>query len=234
MGTKNRFAGGTQQLNLAGFYYDYTDYQITQVINRSSVNFNVDAEVYGLEIEYLWAPGSNWLLSANIGLLESKLVDVFAIDVLDRTAGNSDFVVLKNAASYSNCAVSAEGYATILGAIELGNVSYVDGDGSLRTIGALTPFDGVNKNLSDNNLPGAPDTTLNLAAEYTFPSLGNSSWDLTIRGDYYYQTESFARIWNVPRDEISSWENVNLSLVLANNDTGFQITAFAKTCLTKR
>ena len=52
MGTKNRFAGGTQQLNLAGFYYDYTDYQITQVINRSSVNFNVDAEVYGLEIEY--------------------------------------------------------------------------------------------------------------------------------------------------------------------------------------
>ncbi|HAF69039.1 MULTISPECIES: TonB-dependent receptor [Hyphomonadaceae] len=253
MGTKNRFAGGTQQLNLAGFYYDYTDYQITQVINRSSVNFNVDAEVYGLEIEYLWAPGSNWLLSANIGLLESKLVDVFAIDVLDRTAGNSDFVVLKNAASYSNCAVSAEGYATILGAIEagqlgagstaglclgsfagqeatfgLGNVSYVDGDGSLRTIGALTPFDGVNKNLSDNNLPGAPDTTLNLAAEYTFPSLGNSSWDLTIRGDYYYQTESFARIWNVPRDEISSWENVNLSLVLANNDTGFQITAFAK------
>jgi outer membrane receptor protein involved in Fe transport len=223
------------------------------VINRSSVNFNVDAEVYGLEIEYLWAPGSNWLLSANLGLLESKLVDVFAIDVLDRTAGNSDFVVLKNAASYSNCAVSAEGYATILGAIAagqldagstaglclgsfagqeatfgLGDVSYVDGDGSLRTIGALTPFDGVNKNLSDNNLPGAPDTTLNLAAEYTFPSIGNSSWDLTIRGDYYYQAESYARIWNVPRDEISSWENVNLSLVLANDDTGFQITAFAK------
>ncbi|WP_276914192.1 TonB-dependent receptor [Hyphomonas atlantica] len=252
-GTKNLFAESTQQLNLTGFYYDYTDYQITQVINRASVNFNVDAELYGLEIEYQWTPADNWLLSANIGLLESKLVDVFAIDVLDRTSGNSDFVVLKNPGNYSNCVVSAEGYATVLGAIAagqlapgstaglclgsfagqeaafgLGDVSYVDGDGSMRATGALTPFDGINKNLNDNNLPGAPDTTINLAAEYTFPSIGDSNWNVTIRGDYYYQAESFSRIWNTPRDEMSSWENVNLSIVLANDENGFQVEAFAK------
>jgi outer membrane receptor protein involved in Fe transport len=252
-GTKNLFAKSTQQLNLTGFYYDYKDYQITQVINRASVNFNVDAELYGLEIEYLWTPADNWLLSANIGLLESKLNDVFAIDVLDRTAGNSDFVVVKNAANYSNCVVSADGYATVLGAIAggvldpgstaglclgnfagqeaafgLGDVNYVDGDGTARQIGALTSFDGISKDLNDNNLPGAPDTTLNLAAEYTFPSIGDSNWNITIRGDYYYQAESFSRIWNVPRDEISSWENVNLSLVLANDNKGLRIEAFAK------
>ena len=217
------------------------------------MNFNVDAELYGLEIEYQWTPADNWLLSANIGLLESKLVDVFAIDVLDRTAGNSDFVVLKNPGNYSNCVVSAEGYATVLGAIAagqlapgstaglclgsfagqeaafgLGDVSYVDGDGSMRATGALTPFDGINKNLNDNNLPGAPDTTINLAAEYTFPAIGDSNWNVTIRGDYYYQTESFSRIWNVPRDEISSWDNVNISVVVANDENGFKVEAFAK------
>lgn len=252
-GTKNLFAASTQQLNLTGFYYDYTDYQITQIINRASVNFNVDAELYGLEIEYQWTPADNWLLSANIGLLESKLVDVFAIDVLDRTAGNSDFVVLKNPANYTNCIVSAEGYATVLGAIAvgqlapgstaglclgsfagqeaafgLGDVSYIDGDGSMHALGALTPFDGINKDLNDKNLPGAPDTTINLAAEYTFPAVGDSNWNVTIRGDYYYQTESFSRIWNVPRDEISSWDNVNISVVVANDENGFQVEAFAK------
>jgi outer membrane receptor protein involved in Fe transport len=253
VGTKNLFAEGTQQLNLTGFYYDYTDYQITQVINRASVNFNVDAELYGLEVEYLWSPADNWLLTANLGLLETELVDVFAIDVLDRTASNPDFVVIKNAANYSNCVVSAQGYATVLGAIAagqlapgstaglclgnfagqeaafgLGNVSYMDGDGATRAVGALTPFDGVNKDLRGNNLPGAPDTTLNLAAEYTWSALGNSDWKLTVRGDYYYQADSFSRIWNVGRDQIDSWENFNLSLVLANTESGLQIEAFAK------
>ena len=49
-----------------------------------------------------------------------------------------------------------------------------------------------------------------------------------MRGDYYYQADSFSRIWNVGRDQIDSWENFNLSLVLANTESGLQIEAFAK------
>ena len=275
IGTKNTFANNTQSLNLSAFNYDYQGYQITQIVNRTSANFNVDAKLSGLEIEYLWTPADNWLLTANLGLLKAELKDTASIDVLDRTAGNPNFVAIKNAASYSNCVVSAQGYATVLGAIAgsalangstrgicngalaagiydsvngttggsgnaatdnavaaavLGvpDITYVDGSGNTVTIGGLTPFDGISKDADGNKLPGSPEYTLNLAAEYTFQALGNSDWDLTIRGDYYLQGESYSRIFNTQRDQLDSWSNVNLAVVLNNDVSGWAVEAFAK------
>ena len=253
LGTKNTFANNTQSLNVTGFYYDYQGYQITQIVNRTSANFNVDAKISGLEVEYLWTPADNWLLTANLGLLKSELQGTTGIDVLDRTNGDPNFVTLKNASTYSNCVVSAQGYATVLGAIQggllnngdsrglcsgafagseaafgLGNVTYVDGNGVTQTIGALTPFDGISKDLDGNKLPGAPEMTLNLAAEYTFNSLNNSAWDMTVRGDFYYQDDSYSRVFNSQHDELDSWTNLNLSLVLANEESGWGVEAFAK------
>ncbi|MCA8899814.1 MAG: TonB-dependent receptor [Hyphomonas sp.] len=266
IGTKNTLAGGTAQVNLTGFMYDYTGYQITQIINRSSVNINVDAEISGIEAEMLWTPADNWLLTANLGILDSKIVDTYGIDVLDRANGRSDLVVLKNASSYSNCVVSAQGYATLLGAIALDptlagatrglcngalygpttpfagsraaaeaafgltgvTVSYTDSSGNTQTATALEPIEGDAKDLDGNTLPGAPDMTLNLAAEYTFGGIGGSDWDMTIRGDYYWQGESVTRVWNTPRDQLDSWSNVNLSLLFNNEESGWGVEVFAK------
>lgn len=253
IGTKNTFANGTQSLNATAFMYDYEGYQITQIVNRTSANFNVDAELSGLELEYLWTPADNWLLTANLGLLNAEVVDTASIDVLNRTNSDPNFVTIKNAQSYSNCVVSAQGYATVLGAIAasalpvgatrnlcagdfagaeasfgLGDVTYVDGNGVTQTIGALTPFDGISADVDGNKLPGAPEMTLNLAAEYTFQSLKNSDWDLTIRADYYYQADSYSRIFNTSRDKLDSWSNVNLAIQLNNAESGWGIEAFAK------
>jgi outer membrane receptor protein involved in Fe transport len=275
LGTKNTFANNTQSLNVTGFYYDYQGYQITQIVNRTSANFNVDAKLTGLEVEYLWTPADNWLLTANLGLLNSELQGTTGIDVLDRTNGNPDFVTLKNASTYSNCVVSSQGYATILGAVAtsalangstrgicngalaagiydlinsttggsgdaatdaavaaafLGvpDATYVDGEGNTVTVGGLTTFDGISKDLDGNALPGAPEMTLNLAAEYTFNSLNNSNWDMTVRGDFYYQADSYSRVFNTQRDELDSWTNLNLSLVLKNAESGWGVEAFAK------
>lgn len=118
LGTKNTLADGALQLNATGFYYDYKGYQITQIINRTSVNFNVDSTITGLELESIWNPVSTLVLNANIGLLDSELDDLYSIDVLDRTNGRSDLVTIKNTSSYSNCVISAQGYATVLGAIQ--------------------------------------------------------------------------------------------------------------------
>ncbi len=120
VGTKNTFNGGGLQVNGTAFYYDYQGYQITQIINRTSANFNIDAELQGLEIETIWNPASTLVLNANLGLLDTEIQETFAIDVLDRTNGRDDLVVLKNAATFANCVVSAQGYATVLAAIQGG------------------------------------------------------------------------------------------------------------------
>jgi len=255
IGTKNTLGGGVAQLNLTGFHYDYEGYQITQIINRSSVNTNIDAKIKGLEVEFLWTPAENWLLTANLGILDTEIQDAYGIDVLDRANGRSDLVVLKNASSFTNCVVSAQGYATVLGAIQGGllnpgdtrglctgafsgqeaafgldgvTVTYTDSNGNVQTANALEPFEGDAKSLDGNNLPGAPDTTLNLAAEYTLPALGNSNWDMTIRGDYYYQADSVSRIWNTQRDQLDSWSNLNLSILFNNEESGWGVEVFAK------
>ena len=255
LGTKNTIWGGTAQLNLTGFMYDYQDYQITQIINRSSVNVNVDAQIKGIEVEALWTPADNWLLTANLGFLDAKVKDTYGIDLIDRANGRDDLVVLKNAANYSNCVVSAQGYAAVVGAIDGGilnpgdtaglclgafagqeaafgldgvEVTYTDANGNTQTASAFTPFDGDAKNLDGNSMPGAPDTTVNLAAEYTFPGVAGSGWDFTIRGDYYWQAESSSRVWASQRDTLDSWSNLNLSLLFNNGDSGWGVEVFAK------
>ena len=258
IGTKNTLAGGALQLNATGFMYDYEGYQISQIVNRSSANFNVDAKINGFELETVWNPVSTFVLNANLGLLDAKVKDTYGIDVLDRTNGRADLVTLKTFPSASNCVVSAQGYATVLGAIQGGfldpgstlglctgdfvgqeaalglggvTVSYVDSDGVTQTVSALTPFDGEAKNLDGNKLPGTPDTTFSFGAEYTWLPSGQGTladWSATARVDYYYQADSYSRVWNTGRDQLESWDNINLSLRFNNEANNVSVEIFGK------
>ena len=261
IGTKNTLADGALQFNATGFYYDYTGYQITQIVNRTSANFNIDAKLQGLEIETIWNPVSTFVVNANIGLLNTDIQDTFGIDVLDRTNGRADLITLKNASTYSNCVVSAQGYAAVLGAIAAsalpagstrgicngalaagaggvanleallgltGTVTVQNTDGSTSTVSLLTTTDGDAKNLDGNSIPGAPESTINLGAEYTWEPGSFGAWGLTGRVDYYRQSDSFSRVYNSVRDQLDSWDNVNVSVSLFNDDNGIKIEAFGK------
>lgn len=261
IGTKNTLANGALQLNASAFYYDYEGYQITQIINRTSVNFNIDAKIQGLEIESVWNPVSTLVLNANIGLLDSEIGDVYSIDVLDRTNGRADLVALKNTSNYTNCVISAQGYATVLGAIQanpaltgitrnicnndlaavggragfetlLGltgvTVTYTDAAGNVRTASALEPIEGDAKYVKGNSMPGAPETTINLGVEYTWLPGSFGDWGLTGRVDYYRQSDSFTRVYNTPRDKLSSWDNLNASLSFYNDTHGLRFEIFGK------
>lgn len=118
VGTKNTLAGGALQANVTGFMYDYEGYQITQIVNRTSANFNIDTKIKGLEVETIWNPVSTLIVNANLGFLNTEIQDTWGIDTLDRTNGRSDLVTLKNASSFANCVVSAQGYAAVLRAIQ--------------------------------------------------------------------------------------------------------------------
>jgi outer membrane receptor protein involved in Fe transport len=96
VGSKNTLADGRVTLNLAAFYYDYTGYQISQIVDRSALNLNFDAKVWGLEIEVDWRPIENLRLGFKGGYENTRVNDgERAIDLMDRTAGHPGWSVVR-------------------------------------------------------------------------------------------------------------------------------------------
>ncbi len=87
------------------FYYDYKGYQISQIVDRTSINLNFDAKVKGAEIETTYEPVPGLRFNFSGGWEDTSLADGSkAIDLMDRTAGHTDWVVAKPSVfSTSNC-----------------------------------------------------------------------------------------------------------------------------------
>lgn len=110
VGMKNSLAGGRLTLNATGFFYDYKDYQVAQLMERQIHNENFDARIWGAEFETAWAPTRNFRLDATVGLLKTRIGDgEESVDVMNRTQGNPDWVVMKPwPGSPSTCIVPAD------------------------------------------------------------------------------------------------------------------------------
>jgi outer membrane receptor protein involved in Fe transport len=105
VGTKNTVLDGRLTLNADAFYYDYKGYQVSQIIDRSAVNYNFDARVWGMELEADWRPLENLRLGFKGGYENTRIADgMKAIDIMDRTAGHTDWTVIRPFPTYpSNC-----------------------------------------------------------------------------------------------------------------------------------
>ncbi|TRO89092.1 TonB-dependent receptor [Glycocaulis profundi] len=96
IGTKNEFDNGRVMVNVTGFYYDYQDYQISQLLDRGFHIENFDARVWGLEFETAWSPMDNLRVDATLGYLNTRIANgERSIDVMNRTAGNDDWIVVR-------------------------------------------------------------------------------------------------------------------------------------------
>lgn len=257
LGAKNTLMRGNMLLNLTGFYYDYSDYQVSQITDRTSFNENFDAEVWGLEFETDWQVNDNFRLNANVGYLNTRIADgEGSIDVMNRTAGDPDWTLIRPWVQVpSNCIAPTEFVETILDGYDptIENPSLALGNelttsqalaalcaGSAR-FGAFNdnfvedfpfvrrwdqvygftydPFTdapnggrGIETDLSGNELPNAPNLTASVGAQYSFFL---DDWELTPRADYYWQGESYFRVYNTEYDRLDAWENLNLSVTLA-------------------
>ena len=81
VGYKATFGGGRTTLTAAAFYYDYTDFQVLQVIGIGTVTRNAgDAEVLGAEIEVSSMIKDNWVISAGVTLLDTEYGDFINLD----------------------------------------------------------------------------------------------------------------------------------------------------------
>ncbi|WP_333928410.1 TonB-dependent receptor [Sphingomonas sp. LR55] len=84
IGSKNTFGGGQLRLNLTGFYYQYKNLQLSRIVARTSVNDNVDADIYGVEAEAIMSPIPAFVVNMNASYLHSKVSsDKFLVNPRD-------------------------------------------------------------------------------------------------------------------------------------------------------
>ncbi len=112
IGTKNRFHGGVFQANVTGFYYDYSGLQVSRTLNRTAFNDNTNAEVYGIEGEFVVAPSHNWLFNITASYLHTRIKDLSLSDARDPSGGRSDVVVIKDITTAANCVVAPTAVGT--------------------------------------------------------------------------------------------------------------------------
>jgi iron complex outermembrane receptor protein len=81
LGYKSSFNGGRTTLTMAAFYYDYTDFQLLQVVGTNTVTVNAgDAEITGAEMELSTLIGENLSLSGGLTLLDSEYKEFLNTD----------------------------------------------------------------------------------------------------------------------------------------------------------
>lgn len=253
VGAKTQWQEGRVTLNATAFYYDYKDYQVSQIQDRIALNENYDAKSYGLELEFAYRPTPNFRLDANLGYLKTKIANgEESIDIMDRVQGNDDWVLVRPWAQVpSNCVAPRE-YVDIIVERQLNNMinalSALCGGGFLAgTFDPSFPWGqqhaatygftyfphldapnggrGFMADLSGNELPNAPRWTANIGAQYTFRF---ASSDLTLRGDYYRQAKSYFRVYNTEYDRLKAWDNMNLSAVWEYPSANITVQAYVK------
>lgn len=250
IGTKNALLGGSLILNATAFYYNYKGYQISKIVNKSSQNENVDAKIKGAELESIWEPVHNLRFNLNAGWLDTQIESGSSIDTLNRTQGDPGLVVVK-ASDGSNCVATTAGVAALLtvaptavlgicsglpaalaGPIGIYNYgsnvqtapAFVNNSPAPNTVANIGQ--GIAVNLNGKNLPNAPEWTLSFGAQYTM-EFGNG-WEAVIRGDYYKQADSYARIFNTVSDKLEGYQNINATLTLSNKDWGLDVQIYGK------
>ena len=238
IGTKSSFADGRFIANLSAFYYDYEGLQIARIVNRTSFNENVDAEITGLEVEFSWAPTDAFLINGTLSLLNTEIGNVAVADPRDPAAGISEATVVKDVTNAENCVILWNGGpdpALVLptinpafGLLPFSDCAILEASMPLFNAGGL-PYsytDAVEKDITGNPLAASPETSVSLGAQYSF-RIG-SRLELTPRVDYYWQDESQARIYNSPIDVIDSWSIVNAQITLAPDDYRWYFKIFVQ------
>jgi iron complex outermembrane recepter protein len=115
LGTKNTLLDGSLTLNGDVFFYNYKGYQISEIVDRTSINLNFDATVRGAELEATWeaTPGLKFAFAG--GYEATRMANGSkAVDLIDRTAGHPGWVVMRPYVTQaSNCVMPIYVVATL-------------------------------------------------------------------------------------------------------------------------
>lgn len=257
VGMKNTLWDNTLTANLSAFKYDYEGYQVSKIIDRSSSNENIDAEIWGFEAELVWVPNENWASNLTFSFLNTEIGDAGSIDSRDPTNGEAGYLLIKDLSNASHCvldpgsmdiatavaflgAALPSGTVPIPGLASEGAFTTCDGVGAVIglvdaaapagwTVGQASITGGNEADLSGNPLPNSPEWSFNVGTQRTFYT--DAGYELTTRIDYYKQAEMFGRIYNRAVDKIEGWGMLNLSATLIAPDGVWEMKAFVQNAL---
>jgi iron complex outermembrane receptor protein len=281
LGTKNTLLDGALTLNGDIFYYNYTGYQISEIVDRTAINNNYNAHVEGAEVQANWEPLPGLKFNFAGGWEDTAAAGGdTGIDLMNRTAGMPGWMVMKPFPTQaSNCILPDYVVAALLNEAEYlnqvngnnegpgayvcevayqhdldpvtglpyapnptgmsANIMNLVGQGISTSapipanypgFNPLTPAynngEGFLENLAHHALPNAPPFTVSLGGAYSMPV--SQDWVATFRTDFYWQADSWARIFNAnPYDRVRGYTNVNLAVVLTSAN-GWQVMGYVK------
>ncbi|HEV2562575.1 MAG TPA: TonB-dependent receptor [Rhizomicrobium sp.] len=96
LGSKNTLLDGALTLNGDVFYYNYKNYQISRIVDRTAINDNFDAHIKGAELETTWEPAPGLKFNFAGGYEDARAAKGdHSVDLMDRTGGNQNWMVMK-------------------------------------------------------------------------------------------------------------------------------------------
>ncbi|MFZ5724824.1 MAG: TonB-dependent receptor [Pseudomonadota bacterium] len=254
IGSKNRF--GALQLNVTGFYYQYKDLQLSRIVARTSVNDNVDANIWGLEAEAVITPTPDFVVNIGASYLNTEVSsDKFLGNPRDPSGGRSDAVIIKDITNGSNCAVvpttagNAAGTAGYVSAINaslglqgpagFGPNSGINSPGAFgicsvlqanaATVGALFGGIAIENAGVPVNIRGnkLPQApNVKFSAGVQYTHNFANDMSLTPRLDVTYTGDSYGNIFNGRVNEINGYAQVNAQIQLNGADKKWFVKAF--------
>jgi iron complex outermembrane recepter protein len=255
IGSKNTFANGKLRLNLTGFYYQYKGLQLSRILARTSVNDNIDADIYGLEAEAVVAPSRNVLVNMGFSYLHTKVTGTQRFsNTRDPSGGRSDAVIIKDITNGSNCAVasnsgSAAGVNAFVNAINpslgLQGTTAFPSDSGLTARGAFgicnvlaaqataigAAFGGISY-FADGVPVSIKGNKLPQAPNYKFSTgfqytaFFDNGMTLVPRFDLTYTGDSFGNIFNGRINKVKGYAQMNAQVQLNGNEDKWYVRGF--------
>jgi outer membrane receptor protein involved in Fe transport len=263
IGAKNTLLDQTLQANVTGWYYEYEDYQVSKIVNRTSVNENISAKLWGLEGEFLYRPSSRWTFNLVLTNTHSEIGEAFSVDQRNVTNGLPGSVWIKDLGTGANCVMvktSAIAAASPADAGKFGFHNPPGGSTQLAGIGVPAANFGncANPLYDPANPAGDPDFRYISSVPFDGVAValeGNelpqtpgstiafgaqythpvgTGLELSFGVAYYWQSSMWTRIYNRdPIDKIESWGVLNAHVLLESSD-GWHAKLFATNLLDDR
>lgn len=163
IGSKNTLFDNSLVLNVAAFYYKYGGLQVSKIVKDTGVVDNIDANIWGVEIESIYIPRflPNLTLNLTYGYLNTAIDNAQVIDPLERGAGDPNFITLKNIDS----ALAGVSYVADAAALTPAFVQQ-----AYAQCGALASAADGNANTTCTTLAGATRNVVPVADGTVYPS----------------------------------------------------------------